>query len=346
MIQKLGRSFGIVLVFCLVSRGHGQTTGLSIDREHLSSIAEAHFASLEGWRTGDLLIRYSTTGDGRYVTDREVDGPDAMSILVREDYVSRVLFDFDLDRALVINRCEREVQLFNALDQEVQRPAIFVDHRVLLYDKAAELQLEKTETGIFQRASKLSPLRSAMGAMGIPSLQSWGSTEFVGWNLELLRTGIQFNNDVHNIERLENVGKNTYRVIAKDREGTLGKFSGQFETDWDVQRNVPVRFVAYHADPNEYEPAATTSVKWKAIDSAFVPESARLSKRSIEVFAGLRFHLKEETNADVHWFSFNSELSKELFSEELLHDRAKLDELLSTDVFDDKPKDNQTPKSN
>ncbi len=339
MVRFVGCCFGTALFFCLVSPVHAQTTGLSVDKEHLSGISEAHFAYLEGWQTGDLLIRSATTGNGRYITEGEVEGPDAMSVVIRLDYLSRVVFDYDLERALVINRCKREVRLFNALDEEVQRPAISGDHRVLLYDKTANLDLKINEAGEIQRESKLSEFRSVLPSMGVPGVQSWGCGESSRWNLESLRRGIEFSSDVHNMASLENVGKNVYRLIAKDLAGERGDFRWQYETDWDVQRNVPVKYVAYHGPPGKHGPVSSSSAKWKLIDDCFVPESASSSRRSIERFAERRFHLKEETTADVHWFSFNSELSKELFSENLLHDREKLDELLNTDVFEDKPKD-------
>jgi hypothetical protein len=236
--------------------------------------------------------------------------------------------------------------MFNALDEEVRQPEISVDRRVLLHDKTADIVLHKTQAGVIEQTRELLPIRSNLALMGVPSLQCWGWGESASWDLDTMRREIEFNNDVHNMASFENVGKNVYRVVAQDLEGTRRGFTGQYVTDWDMQRNVPIKFVAHHASPSKYEPAETTSVKWRSIDDFFIPESARTSRRSMETIAGLRFHLREEISFEVHWFSFNSELSKELFSEELLRDRRKLDELLNTDVFEDNSKPPQIREGN
>lgn len=93
--------------------------------------------------------------------------------------------------------------------------------------------------------------------------------------------------------------------------------------------------VAYHVPATENPPVKTISVEWKSIgEGHFVPESARLSKRSVAYFADKPFHLKEETTLEVHWFFFNKELDPGLFDEKPLQDSKKLDELLNTDVFE------------
>lgn len=43
---------------------------------------------------------------------------------------------------------------------------------------------------------------------------------------------------------------------------------------------------------------------------------------------------RTDVTIDVHWFSFNEDLPDELFEEEVLADRKKLDELLSQEVFE------------
>jgi hypothetical protein len=267
-----------------------------------------------------------------------VEGPDAVSVVVREDYLTRFIFDLDSERALVINRCEREEQLFNATDEELQPPVISVDHRILLYDKTTNLQLEKVDAGVIRRTAKMRPFLDMVATMGVPDLRNWGCVEHTNWDFETLRSGIEFSNGVHNIEQLVHVRGDVYRIIAKDLEGTRG-FGGQYATDWDVKRNVPVKFVVHHVAPKDGvgKPVRTVTVNWKSIDGNFVPESSRISKRSIKSYLGRFFHVVEETAAEVHWFSINAELGNDAFDEKLLGDRKRLDELLNTDVFDDKP---------
>lgn len=339
MLRKLSTLFLVVCIF-FSGTASAQPPELSVDKQHIFAVAQSHIDALEGWRTGDLLIRSSTTGDGKLVRagEGEVIGPGALSAVVREDYLARIVFDFDQGRALVINRCEREEQLFNSLDEELQPPKILVDNRVLLYDKAANIELLKKDAGVIHRAKTPKQLPDLIAYMGVPDLRNWGCAESPGWNFEVLQSSIEFNNAVQHINQLEHIGKNVYRVVAKDLEGTR-KFRGQYVTDWDLQRNLPVKFMAHHVPATDNKPPVrTVSVEWKLINDGFyVPESARISKRGVKHFADNPFHLKEETTVEVHWFSFNEELSADFFDEDILQDRKRLDELLKTDALDTKP---------
>jgi hypothetical protein len=319
---------------------YGQTNGLSVDKEHVSSVAEAHLASLEGWRTGDALIRYSRSGDGK-LTARgvgEVVGPEAMSIVDQEDYLARFIFDFDSERVLVINRVEREERMFNSLDEEVQRPVKRVDNRVLLYDRSRNHELHRLDAGVVQRVKKMAPMIQAIRSFGVPDMRHFGCSALGNWVLDDLREPVKFANTVENIEQLTHVGKNVYRIVAKDLE--LKRRSGQYSTDWDLQRNVPVRYESYdvYKVPNKHGPTHTATVDWISIDGHLVPMEAHISQRFVRPRMDLDFHIREETVFEIHWFSFNQELSAEFFDEKLIHDRKKLDELLKTDVFEEKPK--------
>lgn len=174
-----------------------------------------------------------------------------------------------------------------------------------------------------------------IGSMGGLDVRHFGCVESVSWDFELLREKGSYYNAVENMEQISHVGKDVYRVVAKDLE--MNRFSGPYKTDWDLQRNVPVRFESHHV-PDSTMPVRITTVDWKSIDGLFVPESARMSRRSIATHTDRRFHLREETTLDVHWFSLNKELPAELLDEKLIHDRKKLDEMLNTDIFGDKPR--------
>lgn len=110
-------------------------------------------------------------------------------------------------------------------------------------------------------------------------------------------------------------------------------FPGQYVIDWDVKRNVPLKFVSYHAPPNRFPPVVTANVDWATVDGQVVPASARLSKRNNSHYLDREFQVSIETTVEIHWFSFNQPLPEERFDQQILHDRTKLDELLSEDVF-------------
>lgn len=315
----------------------GKTQDLSVDKPHIAGVAESHLAGLDAWRTGDMLIRYSTTGEGKLIADEvgEVIGPGALSLVVQEDYLSRFVFDFESERVLVIKRVEREERLFNALDEEILQPVRTSDNRVMLYDKIANYEFQRIQAGEIRRSKLSVSIGESIRRMGVLDLRHLGCVESVNWNFDLLREQVRFNNSVDNIEQITHVAKDVYRIVAKDLE--MKRFSGRYITDWDLQRNVPVRFESHHVRDSD-NPVRITTVDWKSLEGLFVPESARMSRRSIASYADRRFHLREETTVDAHWLSLNKELPAEFFDEKLIHDRKKLDEMLNTDVFEDKPK--------
>jgi hypothetical protein len=100
---------------------YSQNDKLSVDKDHILGVMEAHLTSLEGWRSGNALIRLRSNGTGR-VYNREsgefIEGPKAKSVTRSSTIVQRIVFDFDKPRALVLNRTEFEQQVFDSLDKE------------------------------------------------------------------------------------------------------------------------------------------------------------------------------------------------------------------------------------
>ena len=331
----------IVCGLVAVSDVMGQVDGLSVDKSHISSVAESHLANLEAWRKGDVLIRYSTSGEGKLIADGvgEVAGPNAISVVVREDCLSRLVFDLESERVVIINRMDRVERFFNSLNEEIQQPVRKIDNRVILYDKTTGLESMRTDAGEIRVSPISAPIMGGFGClarMRVLDLRYLGFVEFANWNFETLKEGALFNNQVDNIEQIQHVGKNVYRVVAKDLQH-VRRFSGRYLTDWDLQRNVPVRFECHHTASSN-DPVQITTVDWKLMEGLFVPESARLSQRSIVEQGKREYHLREETTVDAHWFSLNRELPAELFDEKWIRDQKKLDELLDTAVFEDQPK--------
>lgn len=353
MFRNLWSLFTLAaFVFAVPSAAFTQDISLSVDKEHMAGIVAAHTASLEGWRAGDVLIRYNKTGDAKNIRfgekiagvaeQIEVVGPDAMSVVTRDNSLFRLVFDFDDQRALVINRCEREERGFNGLDEEIMPARINVDDRVLLYDKTVNRAFTRLEAGVIHRVANnnLPPLIQMLHSMNVPDLRYFGCGEISYWNFEFLRSQIEFSGNVRRMHEIENVGKERYRVTVR-AEGEE-PFVRQYAIDWDVQRFVPVKFVSYDYLPPGGKPTQIATVNWRSIDGQFVPQSARFTLRKYPQYFDRIFALTEEIEVEIHWFSFNTKLPEELFDEKLLHDRKKLDELLNIDVFEANRKDKST----
>jgi len=313
------------------------SANLTVDKQHMSGLVEAHLASLEGWRSGDLLIRYSTVEHGRHVefqsdeygTARLIEGPDAMSVAVREDRLYRLAFDFDAERALVINRCEREERLFDGLDQELRRPVLRNDDRVLLYDKSQRAAFVRRDPAVIHRLDQLPPMINMIASWGVPDVRTLGFCEYQSWDTSSWRPEVEFIGNVDFMAEIKHLGKNRYQVVSRNAD----VFPGQYVIDWDVKRNVPLKFVSYHVPPDRFPPVVTADVDWAAVDGQVVPASARLSKRDNSHYLDREFQVSIETTVEIHWFSFNQPLPDNLFDQQILHDRTKLDELLSEEVF-------------
>lgn len=59
--RKFNDLLGLFWVFMASSMLVAQDD-LSLNKEHMSGVVEAHLASLEGWRIADVLIRVSSNG--------------------------------------------------------------------------------------------------------------------------------------------------------------------------------------------------------------------------------------------------------------------------------------------
>jgi hypothetical protein len=218
---------------------HAQDVHLSVDKEHMVGVIESHLASLEGWRTGDVLIRIATTGEGKHVEEgetihdvvqpKEVVGPGAKNLVIREDLLFRLVFDFDTERALVINRCEREERLFNGLDEEIKRPVIRIDDRVLLYDKSKDHAFMRLEAGQIHKMQKLPPLTQLLHSMNVRDIRHMGCAEASYWDLSMVRTQLEFGAAERHMHSLVNTGRDRFQVVLRDEEGS--PFQGQYAID-------------------------------------------------------------------------------------------------------------------
>ncbi len=333
---------------------YSQDDSLSVDKQHMSEVIEGHLASLEGWRKGDVLIRWTKSAQGRHFrsvkqedgTSRRVymEGPDAMSVVVRGDLLFRVVFDFDEQRALVINRNEHEERLFDGLDNDAGRPIRRNDDRVLLYDKSNNRVLARLEAGAIHGFPGVPPSVDEMiSSWGVPNIKALGGSQSLADSWEAMpriRHQYELSGSVDAIAKITNIGKNRHQV---ESHFGVPSFRGRFLVDWDTARNVPLKLVVYHSVDEDATPVETYTTEWTSIDGHFLPAYARKWEKGSQSFGSRSFYLEEDETFEMHWFSFNEELPEELFDEKLLHDRRKLDELLSEDVFEKKSEEKRDP---
>jgi len=328
-----------------------QDNKLSVDKDHMVGVIEAHMANVESWRSGDFLLRIRDDGTGRYCRPDAgpgeslyVEGPDAMSLISRGDRLHRVVFDFDQQRLLIINRMEIELQVFDALDEDVGEAEKRNDDRVVLLDMTKGIGLSRLKPAIVHRieGGRMRSPEQFFASWGIPEIRLLGCSALASapWSDTHFRLPLDQLRNLDSIEEILHVGDDRYQVFSRHDVNPENRRSG-FRTyiDWDVQRHVPRKFAIYNGYsledlPGATKPQWTSTADWKLIDGNCVPVSARHSRTMIRSVYGRYFRISEETTIDLHWFSINSELSDDLFDEKILHDRKKLDELLSEEVFD------------
>jgi len=349
----LGIAFAAFAYFPFVAFAQ---SNLSADKDHIAGVIQAHFANLESWRKGDFLIRIQADGTGRYIDFEKtrqaeegglvyVKGPDSMSLVNRNNHLHRVIFDFDQGKLLVINRVEREQQLYDGLDKEVGEPVKRADDRIVLLNRPLGFGATKTKAALshYMDSEKLPAAEDLLGAHGIANIKLLGCGTFGGdWKGDLQRRFDLIGNP-DTMEEISHVGKDRYQVFSRLDIAPGNKMLGKrIYIDWDVQRQVPLKYVIYNGYREEDFPGATKpqwsgTANWKMVNGSYVPVSARLTDDSLVNVAGRYFHVSDDSTIELHWFSLSEELSEELFDEKILHDRKELDELLSEEVFETKP---------
>jgi hypothetical protein len=325
---------------------------LSLNRDHITGVIQAHQSNLESWRRGDFLIRIRTSGSGRYIDFEKsrqskgnglvyVSGPDSMSLVNKKDHLHRVIFDFDNEKLIVINRVAREQQLYDGLDNDLGSPVKSYDDRIVLLNKPLGIGATRIKAGLIHNMGPENQ-RSVVELLdiyGIPNIMLLGCGTLGDWTSDQQRRFDLLGN-LDSMEQITHVGKNRYQVFSRlDIVPTNKMLGARVYVDWDVQKLVPVKYSVYNGYREEDFPGATKpqwtgSANWMELKGSYVPKSARLSNDSLVKVSGRYFHVSDDTSIDVHWFSLNQELPDRLFEEKLLHDRKKLDEMMNQDVFE------------
>jgi hypothetical protein len=341
-----------VILLMAVEKLSAQDKELSVDKDHIIGVIEAHIANVESWRSGDFLVRIRNTNNGRLVeeiVDEKgmrrmpfVEGQNAKSVLSETNRVHRVRFDFDRQNLFIANRSERRDQVYDSLDREIGNPQVVSDDRALVLQRSRAIGASRLEAAVVHRlvGDDLPELETALDQFGAPHVR------FIGFSVPILWTGGYLEQKFDQVRReddiidISNVGKDRYQVLYRFDIDPANRIRGQrYYYDWDMKRNVPLKHRLYPGHdvgdhPEGDKPLQVGNSEWKEMDGANLPISARYSLSSFKRVNGQEFRFAEEWTVEVHWFSINKELPEEHFTEEVLHDRKKLDELLDTSVFD------------
>ena len=161
-----------IMILSLNSRLLAQHNNLSLDKEHVVGSIEAHFSNLASWQSGDCLIRISVLSEGRHIEIvkqsgaldkvKAIDGPDSLSAIIESTSVHRVRFDFANQRVFIANRSSSRQQRFDALDQELGKPLLETDDRVIAIDREAKVGATRMEAAVIRRLKIESPLPPMM----------------------------------------------------------------------------------------------------------------------------------------------------------------------------------------
>lgn len=332
-------SVGVFFLIVANARLYAQDT-LSVDKEHMAGVVSAHLASLEGWRTGDFLVRVSTTGTGRFfrweenqdnmeVDDklRFVEGVDASTLDFQSDLLYRVVFDIELERCFVVGSIREVATVFDSLDIAMEPSVKKISATYMLADREAGL-LSVGSNGKTYKTNQVKTASAALSIAGVPDIRVLGWKNVLPWNSSLLRMQL---GDIRpdSIREISHVGQNVYELRIKTPVDGVS-----VRAQWDVSKNLPVRY--WIGTDLDGTTAGEGSAKWKEINGFSVPVASRFMKAESREHGLRDYSMRNEVAVDVHWFSLNEELSDEFFQKELLHDQKRLDELLDQSVFDKK----------
>jgi hypothetical protein len=332
----------VILVIVSSTKLYGQTE-LTVDAKYMSGLFQAHQATIDSWRTGDVLIKFriSGTGQQRFLPP----GPDSKTLVTEAEGYVRFTFDFDKKRFLVVNRRKQVSNLFDGLGDEIGRPTHSADDSAGVCDLGQRIVLVRSaEGGIRDIARITRDENDFLGTLQAPLVMGVGCCHYplLKWQpLNRLHAAIGIYGYVDVIKSVKHVGKDRYRATSSvvTKVGQAG--GSRVETEWDAKRQVPVSY-SHFAGP-EADPAvpfsevalATTLAEWTEMDGHLLPSLGRGSMRVPVDFNDIGFGVQYEYEMAFHWFSINEEIPQETFDIELLKDFPRLMELVDGKCFED-----------
>lgn len=346
-----------IMILSLNSRLLAQHNNLSLDKEHVVGSIEAHFSNLASWQSGDCLIRISVLSEGRHIEIvkqsgaldkvKAIDGPDSLSAIIESTSVHRVRFDFANQRVFIANRSSSRQQRFDALDQELGKPLLETDDRVIAIDREAKVGATRMEAAVIRRfePGQIPSVERALDWYNVPNLKLIGLSGLTTWSGDSYQRRFDLMRNIDELEDVTNIGQDRYKLFFRHRMNPNDSRTGiRSYYDWDAARHLPLKvsaFSGYRPEdfPDATQPITSGMAKWTANNGCFLPIMARYARGRYGRVEGRRFRFQEETTIEIHWFSINREFPDEFFGEEILHDRKALDVLLDTGVLEtDRPR--------
>lgn len=352
MLRVLIACVGVMVGGCMSSDSVSAQGAdrLTIDKEHMIGVVDAHFANLESLQKFDVLMRIRTSRIGdKFIIEADdqgvdqmkvIKGPDAEQVVDERTSLHRVMFDKPNGTILILNRCEFTRESLDGLGEPIGAPTKRFDDRSLLIDPQRGIRVARSKPGFSQKVAFGAnvPIERLIDSYGVPNFKFAGFHTVLRNGDQVLQYLERFRN-VDAIEEILNTGQDRYQVFSRhDIDSQDSRLGIRCYQDWNIEWNVPVRFEifpGYRAEdfPDTTEPHVSGNVEWKLLDGCFVPISGRVSSKAAERVNGSMYKVIEEVLFDFHWFSVHRDLPEGLLTENLLQDRKKLDELLDQSVF-------------
>ncbi len=314
----------------------------SLDKDHIVGLYEAHRSHIESLRSGDVLIKVDVVGNGHLADVKP--GPDSVSVVTQTTSYIRYVFDFDNRKLFVVNRREQHVDFFDALSEQIGATKRGTLDRSGIFDLGAKTVLVKMQAATpVDMSGKDRTEEMFLLRLGVPQIFGFGcSTEGlyeVGSLAEVYNCLERFGHP-DAIEKIENIGRNRYRVFSSlVLEGSAAG-GVRTETDWDVKNQVPIKFVHFAGpkpDPSKkwsLKPIHTSIAEWKKIEGYFLPILCRGSYKGPGEIEDVEFDVDYEVEMQLHWFSINGEVADKFFDPKILEDVPKLAELTDPEYFE------------
>lgn len=331
-----------LFVLCCFSSSVFAQDELSVDKAHMAGVCKAHQGSIESWLTGDVLIKFTLTGTGRrrFVPP----GPDSATLVSETSGYVRFIFDFEQKRFVVVNRKKSTTELFDGLENQVGEPVRSADDSAGIYDMVNGVSSAKSIDGTIQDLRRITAdENNFLSAVQVPQFMGLGCTPYGATAWQPLKEVFDSCNrygHVDAITSVENVGKDRYRVGSSIENKSSQAGGSRGETEWDVKRQVPLRFAYYagpKADPEKkfsLKPIHSCTAEWQEINGYLVPVLGRGSYQQPMSYNNQSFGMSYEFELQLHWFSINEEIPDETFAEAVLKDAKKLAELIDDKWFD------------
>lgn len=338
--------FLLALVIGLVSCD--RTVAQQVDAQYLSDLFAAHKANIESIQTGDVLIKLTINGTGN--SPRGKPGPETVRLVSKTSGFIRFTFDFENQRFIVVNKRETESSQFDSSDNQIGATRRNSDNTSGVFDFEAKVALRRSNRGSRENVSNfVKNGDSFLVTLNVPQLFAFGGTSDGANQWQTFATVFESMDQVGHadlIKSIEHIGKDRYR--GQSSMEIAASAAGGFRTDidWDVKRQVPLRYRHYPgprpdpAIPGTLKVHASNDVEWTQIEGCYVPIHGRGSSYTPLQLEGVLadFWGDQETELQFHWFSVNQQIPAESFDPEILENSEKLAELVDGKWFEEREK--------